>query len=157
MGKLIQRALFQRGDLAVDGGVAVEEVVIFQQVGLIGEDLLHPQRPLLVEGAGQAKRLVPGGKLDGAGAGVLRQGDGQHLDQDAVDVVFRLLFGEAKGVHLHPVAEAAELGVSDAVAGFQKRVPEVGESAHLAELGYEADAGVYKKRHSARHCGEICG
>jgi hypothetical protein len=48
-------------------------------------------------------------------------------------------------------------GVGDAVAGFQKLVPERGEGAHLAELGHEADAGIDKKRHSARHRGEVLG
>ena len=156
VGEFFEGALLQRVNLAVDGGVAVEEVVIVQKVGLIGQDLLHPKRPLLVEGTGQAERLVPGGELHGAGAGVFREGDGQHLDQDTVDVVFGLLFGEAERVDLHPVAEAAEAGVGDAVAGFQKFVPEGGEGAHLAKFGHEADAGIDKKRHSARHCGEIC-
>ncbi len=41
--------------LGLDRGVAVEEVVVFQQVGLVGEDLLHPHRPLLVPGPGQAR------------------------------------------------------------------------------------------------------
>ena len=88
--------LLQLVDLALDLQRAVEEVAIFEQVGLIGHDLLHAQRPLLVPRARQAERLVPGRKLHGAGAGVLRQHDGQHLDEDAVDVVLRLLLGEAR-------------------------------------------------------------
>ena len=75
---------------------AVEEVGVFEQIGLEGDDLLHAQRPLLVPGARQAERLVPGRKLHGAGAGVLGEGDGEHLDQDAVDVVLRLRLGEAE-------------------------------------------------------------
>ncbi len=108
--------VLQRLDLCGHGGVAVEEVAVFQQVGFIGEDLLHPQRPLLIPGARQAERLVPGGQLHGAGAGVLRQRHGQHFQQDAVDVVFRLLLGQAQRVDLHAVAEAAEFRVFDAVA-----------------------------------------
>ena len=71
VGQFLQGPGLQRGHLSVDGRVAVEEVVIFQKVGLIGQDLLHPKRPLLIEGSWQAQSLVPGGKLDGAGAGVL--------------------------------------------------------------------------------------
>ena len=63
---------FQFLDLGGDGGVAVEKIAIFQKVGLIGDDLLHAQRPLLVPGARQAQRLVPGWQLHGAGAGVFR-------------------------------------------------------------------------------------
>ena len=49
----------------------VEDVVVLQQVGLVGQHLLHPQRPLLVPRPRQAERLVPGRQLHGAGAGVL--------------------------------------------------------------------------------------
>ena len=68
-------------------------------------------RPLLVPGPRQAQRLVPGRQLHGAGARVLRQRDGQHLEQDAVDVVLGLLLGEAQRVDLHAVAEQAVLGI----------------------------------------------
>ena len=34
----------------------------------------------------------------------------QHLDQNARDVVFRLLLGEAERVHLHAIAEEPLLG-----------------------------------------------
>ena len=67
-------------------------------------------------GPRQAERLVPGRQLHGAGAGVLRQRDRQHLDQDAVDVVLGLLLGQAERVDLHAVAEEAVLRVGDAVA-----------------------------------------
>ena len=108
-GELGAGAGLQLLDLGGDGGVAVEEVAVFEEVGLVGHDLLHAERPLLVPGAGEAEGLVPGRELDGAGAGVLREGDGEHLDEDAVDVVLRLLLGQAEGVDLHAVAEAAEL------------------------------------------------
>ena len=151
------RAVFQRLDLAVDRGVAVEQVVIFQKVGLIGQDLLHPQRPLLIPGARQAQRLVPGGQLHGAGAGVFRQRDRQHFDQDAVDVVFGLLFGQAQRVDLHAIAEAAIFRIGDAIAGFADLVPQIDEGAHLAQLGDKADARVDEERDAADHVGEIGG
>ena len=46
---------------------ALEDVAVLQQVRLVGQDLLHPQRPLLVPGTGQAQRLVPARQLQGAG------------------------------------------------------------------------------------------
>ena len=150
-------ALFERGDLALHGGVLVEQVVIFEQIGLIGEDLLHAQRPLLIEGAGQAERFVPCRKLHGAGAGVLGQGHGEHLDQDAVDVVLRLLFGQAEGVDLHPVAETAEFRVGDAVAFAGDLVPQFDEGTHLAHLGDEADTCVHKERNPPDHRGKGLG
>jgi hypothetical protein len=42
------RAIDQRLDLGGDHGRAVENVAVFQQVGFEGQDLLHPQRPLLI-------------------------------------------------------------------------------------------------------------
>ena len=62
---------FSCRDLVGHGLGAVEQVVVLQQVGLVGQDLLHAQRPLLVPRARQAERLVPGRQLHGAGAGVL--------------------------------------------------------------------------------------
>ena len=156
-GELGAGAGLQLLDLGGDGGVAVEEVGVFEQVGLVGHDLLHAERPLLVPGAGEAEGLVPGRELDGAGAGVLREGDGEHLDQDAVDVVFRLLLGQAEGVHLHAVAEAAVFRVGDAVGLAADLVPEVDEGAHLAHLGDEADAGVHEEGDAGDELGEVGG
>ena len=124
----------QLGDLAGDLRIAVEDVAIFEQVGLIGHDLLHAQRPLLIEGTRQAERLVPGRKLHGAGARVLGENDGQHLDQDAIDVVFRLLLGEAERIDLHAIAEAAQLLVLHAIALARDLVPQLREGAHLARV-----------------------
>ena len=89
----------------------LEQVAVLEQVGLEGEDLLGAKRPLLVPCPGQAEGLVPRGQLYRAGPGVLRQRDGQHLQQDPVDVVLGLGRGEAERVHLHAVAEPAELRV----------------------------------------------
>ena len=143
------------GDLAGDLGIAVENVAIFQEVGLIGHDLLHAQRPLLVEGARQAERLVPGRQLHGAGAGVLGENDGEHLDQDAIDVVFRLLLGEAERIDLHAIAEAAELLVLHAIALARDLVPKLRERPHLAEFGDEAHAGVDEEGDAADDLSEV--
>ena len=142
-------------DLAGDLGAAVEDVAVFQQVGLEGHDLLQAQRPLLVPRARQAERLVPGRQLHRAGAGVLAHHHGQHLEQDAVDVVLRLLLGQAQRVHLHAVAEQALLGVGDAVAVEREVVPQLGEGPHLAHLGDEADAGIDEEGDAAHHLREI--
>ena len=48
-------------DLFGDCGRTVENVAVFEQVRLIGENLLHTQRPLLVPWPGQAQRFVPSG------------------------------------------------------------------------------------------------
>ena len=60
------------GDLRLDHLRPLEEVPVLEQVGLEREDLLHPQRPLLVPRAGEAERLVPAGQLDRAGPRVAR-------------------------------------------------------------------------------------
>ena len=60
-----------RPTLRLDHERALEDVVVLQQVGLEGQHLLQPQRPLLVPRPRQAERLVPRGQLHGAGAGVL--------------------------------------------------------------------------------------
>ena len=77
---------------------------------------MQADRPLLVPRPGQAEGLVPGRELHGAGARVLRQHHRQHLQQDAVDVVLRLLFGQAEAVDLNAIAEAAQLFIRHAIA-----------------------------------------
>ena len=61
---LLARALEQLGDEPVHHLRALEDVGVLEQVGLVGEHLLDPQRPLLVPRARQAERLVPGRQLD---------------------------------------------------------------------------------------------
>jgi hypothetical protein len=100
----------QLGDLGLDDLRAVEDVVVLEQVGLVGQHLLDAQRPLLVPRPRQAERLVPGRQLHRAGARVLRQRDAEHLEHDALDVVLGLGLGEAERVDLHAVAEARSLG-----------------------------------------------
>ncbi len=143
-------------DLAVDRRVAVEQVVVFQKVGLIGQDLLHPQRPLLVPGAGQAQRLVPGGQLHGARAGLLRQRDRQHLDQDAVDVVLGLLLGQAEAVDLHAVAEAAVLRVRARRSGAGRSRPTGRRRRASCTVSVTKRMPAFtKKRDAAHHVGEV--
>ena len=141
---------FSASTLRVDLRGAIEEVVVLQQVGLVGQDLLHAQRPLLVPRARQAERLVPGRQLDGAGAGVLGQRDGQHLNQDAVDVVLGLLLRSAQRVDLHAVAEAPRLRVGDAVA-LAPISSHRSVKARILQISVdEADAGVHEERNAAR-------
>ncbi len=145
----------ERVDLAFDFRRAVENIAVIQQVGLVGQDLLHAQRPLLIPGPRQAERLVPGRQLHGAGARVLRQRHRQHLDQNARDVVFGLLLGQAQRVDLHAVAEQPLLGVGDAVALARDLVPQFDEGAHLAHLGDEAHAGIDEERNAPDHLAEF--
>ena len=121
-------ALDQLLDQAVHHLRALEDVGVLEQVGLVGQHLLDPQAPLLVPGAGQAHRLVPGGELDRAGAGVAAEGDGERLEHDPLDVVLRLGLGQAEAVDLDAVAEAQHLLVGDAVALAADLVPERGPS-----------------------------
>ena len=95
-GHLGPRALEQLGDEAVHDLRALEDVGVLEQVGLEGEDLLDAQRPLLVPGAGQAERLVPGRELDRAGAGVAPERHRERLEHDPLHVVLRLGLGEAR-------------------------------------------------------------
>jgi hypothetical protein len=64
--------------------------------GLEGQDLLHAQRPLLIPGRGSPEASFQAGSCTGAGAGLLGERHGEHLDEDAVDVVLGLLLGEAR-------------------------------------------------------------
>ena len=95
--------------------------------------------------------------MHGAGAGVFGQGDGQHFDQDAVDVVFRLLFGQAQRIDLHAIAEAAILRLGHAIAGQAQLIPQIDKGAHLAQFGDKADAGIHEKADAAHHVREIFG
>jgi hypothetical protein len=63
IGQLVLGLGLERRDLGGDRRRAVEDVAVFQEVGLIGQDLLHAQRPLLVPRPRQAERLVPGRQL----------------------------------------------------------------------------------------------
>ena len=150
-GHLGARAVEQFGDEAVHHVRALEDVRVLEQVGLVGHHLLDAQRPLLVPGAGQAERLVPGGQLDRARAGVAPERDGERLQHDPLDVVLRLGLGQAERVDLDAVAEAQVLGVGHAVALAAELLP---EDAHRAQLGVlldEAHAGVDEEGDPPEH------
>ena len=63
----------QLGCPRLDDVAAVEDVLVLEQVGLEGQHLLHPQRPLLVPRRRQAERLVPRRELHAPGPGPLGQ------------------------------------------------------------------------------------
>ena len=155
LGELGAGLILQLLDLAVDLDRAVEDVAIVEQVGLVSDDLLQPERPLLVPRPRQAERLVPGGELHGAGARLLRQRHRQHRQQDAIDVVLGLLLGQPQRVHLHAVAEAAQRRVFHAIARLGDLVPQIDEGAHLGDFGDEAHAGIDEERDAADHAREM--
>ena len=68
--QLSPRALLECCDFAFHRGIFVEQILIFQKIGFIGHNLLHPQRPLLIPGARQAQSLIPSGQLHSAGTGL---------------------------------------------------------------------------------------
>src|SRR5690606_29587392 len=136
--------------LAVDFDGALENIAELQKIGLIGDDLLQAERPLLIPRARQPERLVPGRKLDGAGAGFFGEHHGEHFEEDTIDVIFRLLFGEAKRVDLNAVAEAAELLFPDAVTIAQDFIPKVDEGAHLAHFSDEANPRIDEETDPSR-------
>ena len=137
--------------LGLDDLGALEDVAVLEQVRLEGEDLLDAQRPLLVPGPGQPERLVPRRELDRPRPGVFGQRDPEHLEDDPLHVVLRLLLGEAERVDLDAVAEPPELGVLDAVALAADAVPHARERPHLARLLDEADARVHEEADAADH------
>ena len=75
--------------------------------------------------------------------------------QDAGDVVLRLLLGQAQRVDLHAVAEQPLLRVGDAVALARDLVPQLGEGAHLADFGDEAQPGIDEEGDAADHLAEF--
>ena len=145
MCKLRTGGLFQFGHFGVYCRVFVKQVVEFQKIGFIGEDLLHPHGPLLVPGARQAKRFVPGRQLDGTGARLFGKCDGQHFDQNSVNIVFRLLFGKAERIHLNPISESAIFCIFHAVAVPANLIPKIHECAHFAHFGHKSDTGIHEK------------
>ncbi len=153
--ELGRRRLDQLVRLGLDDLGALEDVVVLEQVRLVGEHLLDAQRPLLVPRPRQAQRLVPRRELHGPGPGVLRQRHPQRLEDDPLHVVLRLLLGEAERVDLDAVAEAPQLGVLDAVALAADAVPHARERPHLARLLDEADARVHEEADAADHGREV--
>ena len=145
----------QLGDLGLDDLRTLEQVAVLEQVGLVREHLLDAQRPLLIPRRRQAERFVPARELDGARARVLREGDAQHLEHDALHVVLGLLFSEAERIHLHAVPEPAQLLVLDAVPLAADVVPHLRERAHLAHLFDEAHTRVDEEGDAADDLREL--
>ena len=139
----------------LDDLATFEEVRVFEQVALVGQDLLGPKRPLLVPRPREAERLVPGRKLNRAGTRVFAERDREHLEHDADHVVFGLLLGQPERVHLNAVAESTLLGVGDAVSLTCDPIPQLDERAHLAQLLDEADAGVDEEADTADDLAEL--
>ena len=153
--ELFASACLKGRNFAVHGRVVVEQVIVFQKIGLIGHDLLHAERPLLVPRARKAQCFVPCWQLNRTSTSVFRQSHSQHFDQNAVDVVFWLLLGQAERVHLNTIAEAAHFGVFDAIALLADFVPKFDERPHFAHFGHEADASIHEERDAANHVGEV--
>ena len=148
---LLAGALEQLGHQPVHHLRAFEDVGVLEQVGLVGQDLLEPKRPLLVPRPGQAERLVPGRQLDRPCAGVPAERHRERLERDPVDVVLRLGLGQPERVDLDAVAQPAMFLVLDAVALAAELVP---QDRHRAELGVlldEAHAGVDEERDAPEH------
>ena len=144
----------QRADLLLDHDRPVEDVAfVLEDVGLERHHLLNAQRPLLVPRPRQAERLIPRRQLDRAGARLLRQRHGERLQDDALDVVLRLLGGEPERIDLYAVAEAPLARLADAVALGGEPVPQPRERLQLADLLDEADAGVDEERELADDVG----
>jgi hypothetical protein len=97
-------------------------------------------------GPRQAERLVPGGKLDRAGAGVAAQRHPERLEHDARHVVLGLGLGEAERVDLDAVAQAQEPRIAHAVALAPELLPQDAHRAQLRVLLDEADPGVDEER-----------
>ena len=121
----------------------------------VGQDLLDPQAPLLVPRPRQAERLVPGGKLDRAGARVAAERHRERLEHDPRHVVLGLGLGQAERVDLDAVAHAQQLRVLDAVALAPELLPEDAHRAQLRVLLDEADAGVDEEADPAEDPGEV--
>ncbi len=149
-------ALHELGDEALHHDRALEQVGVLEQVGLVGQHLLDPQRPLLVPRPRQPERLVPGRKLDRAGACVAAERHRERLEHDPLHVVLGLGLGQPERVDLHAVAEAAGALVLHAVALAPELVPQRRHRAQLRVLLHEPHAGVDEERDAgedARHVG----
>ena len=141
----------------LDDPGSFEEVLVFEEVGLVGEHLLDAKRPLLVPGPGEPEGLVPGGQLDGARPVVARQRDAQGLEHDPLEVVLRLGLGEAERVDLHAVAEAAKSGIAHAEALVAEAIPKPPERPHLACLLHETYPRVHEERHPPHDLAQVIG
>ena len=156
-GHLRPCTLDQLGHLRLDHHRPGEEILVLEEVRLVGQYLLEPQRPLLVPRPRQPERLVPRRQLHRASPGVARQRHAEHLQDDPLHVVLRLGLGQAQRVDLHAVAEPTQLRVGHSVAHRRQLVPELREGAQLAHLLDEPHAGVDEERDPADHLAQVRG
>ncbi len=112
---------------------------------------------MLIPRARQTKRFVPSRQLQCAASRILRQCHPERGNQYAIDIVLRLVLGEAKRVHLHTIAKQLVLGIRHAVTLGQNFVPQLDKRAHLRDLGHEAKAGIDEKRDAPSHRAEFIG
>ena len=83
-------------DDALNDNRPLEEIVVLEEITFEGENLLHPQRPLLIPRTRQAQCLVPRWQLDRTCPSILRERYREHFQDDPLHVVFGLGFGEAQ-------------------------------------------------------------
>jgi len=112
---------------------------------------------LLIPGSRQPQRFIPGRKLHGTGAGTLAERHRQHLQEDTVDVVLRLLLGQAEAVDLHAIAEAPELRIIDTVALLAISSQSSAKARILPHLGDELEARIDEEADAADHLRELRG
>ena len=144
-------AVQQLPDEPVHHHRALEDVRVVQQVGLVRQDLLDSQRPLLVPRAREPQRLVPRRQLDRPRASAAPERHRQRLQHDPLHVVLRLGLGQPQRVHLHAVAEAQRLLVGHAVPRTPQLLPQHAHRPQLRVLLDEAHAGVDEERDPPEH------
>jgi len=121
-----------------------EQVVVLQQVALVGQHLLQPQRPLVVRPAGAGERLVPGRQLHRPGPGVPGQRDAEHLQHDPLHVVLRLRLVRPSELTCTAVPEPAVPRVAHPVPGPWSARPTARRTPQLANLSGRTAPGVTK-------------
>ena len=86
-----------------------------------------------------------------------RQRHPQRFEDDALNVVFGLSFGQAKRVDLHSIPKASKFGISYAVTTLADFVPHLSEGPHFADFFNESDSRVHKERDAPHYPREIFG
>ena len=123
---------------------------------LVRQHLLDAQRPLLVPRRGRPSASFHTGSCTARARASLRQGDAEHLEHDALHVVLGLLLGESERVDLHPVPEAAQLLVGDAVALRGRCGPRSRVNARILHISStKRMPGVDEERDAADDLGQL--
>ena len=152
--EFLARRVLQLVDLRGDRRRPVEDIIELQEIGFIGDDLLQAKRPLLIPGPRQSQSLVPGRQLHGPGTGRFGKRNGQHFQEDAIDVVFRLLFGQTQRIHLNAIAESAILFLLNTITLAADFIPKLAKGPHLANFGDETKARVHEEGNAAHDLGK---